>query len=201
MRITEIDFPIRGHREGLVFCHLQSNERRSDAGSLRTCRVNAATYSNLVIYYLNLNRLEEARTTAEEAQAKKLDSPSLPINLYRLAFLQSDSGGMTQHVAWAAGKPGVENILLAYEAETAAYSSQLRKARELSRRALASAERAKAREAMAGYEARAALREALIGTAAQARRRAASGARVFDGSGCAVWSGSGAGLGRGTTGR
>ncbi len=41
-------------------------------------------------------------------------------------------------------------------------------------RALASAERAKEKEAIAGYEARAALREALIGTAAEARRRAAA---------------------------
>jgi DNA-binding winged helix-turn-helix (wHTH) protein/Flp pilus assembly protein TadD len=141
---------------------------------LRLYPASALGYSNLVLYYLNLNRLEEARSTAEEAQAKKLDSPSLRINLYRLAFLQSDSAGMAQQVAWAADKPGVENILLAYEAETAGCSGQLRKARELSDRALASAERAKEKEAMAGYEARAALREALIGTAAEARRRSAA---------------------------
>ena len=38
---------IRGHREALVFGHLQPrsqvNERRSDAGSLRTCLLSAAT--------------------------------------------------------------------------------------------------------------------------------------------------------------
>ena len=62
--------------------------------------------------YLNLNRLEEARATVEEAQAKKLDSPDLHFILYQLAFLQNDAAGMAQQVAWAAGKPGVEDVLL-----------------------------------------------------------------------------------------
>jgi class 3 adenylate cyclase/tetratricopeptide (TPR) repeat protein len=129
-------------------------------------------YSNLVYVYLNLNRLEEARATAEEAQAKKLDSPELRFFLYAIAFLQNDSAGMAQEMAWAAGKPGVEDVLLAYEADTVAYSGRLAKARELSRRAVASAEREGEKETAAGYEADAALREALFGNSAEARRLA-----------------------------
>jgi eukaryotic-like serine/threonine-protein kinase len=138
-------------------------------------RLNLASglsYANLVNGYLYFGRIEEARATAGEAQAKKLDSPALRINLYRLAFLQNDSGGMAQQVAWAAGKPGVEDVLLAYEADTAAYSGQLRKARELSRQALASSERTEEKETAADYEAEAALREAVFGNAAEARQRA-----------------------------
>ncbi len=131
-------------------------------------------YANLVVGYLNLNRLEEARATAEEAQAKKFDSPYLRFDLYQLAFVRNDAAGMAQQVAWSAGKPGVEDVLLANEADTAAYSGRLGKAREFSRRAVASAERAEEKETAAGYEASAALREALFGDAAEARQRVAA---------------------------
>jgi serine/threonine protein kinase/Flp pilus assembly protein TadD len=141
---------------------------------LRLDPASAASYANLVGSYLDLNSLEEARATAEEAQARELDSPYLRIQLYLLAFLQNDAAGMEQQVAWAAGKPGVEDVLLAFEANTAAYSGRLRKAREFSRRAVASAERAEEKETAAGYEAEAALREVLFDNAAEARQRAAA---------------------------
>jgi hypothetical protein len=48
---------------------------------------------------------------------------------------------MADQVAWATGKPGIEDQLLYIEADTAADSGRLGKARELSRRAVASAER------------------------------------------------------------
>jgi eukaryotic-like serine/threonine-protein kinase len=151
------------------------------AESLEALRLDpgsGASYANLVAHYLYLNRLEEARATADEAQAKNLDSPPLRFKLYVLAFLKNDAAGMAQQVAWAAGKPGVEDALLGGEADTAAYSGRLAKARELSRRAVTSAERAEEKENAAGNEAEAALREALLGNAAEARQRAAA-ALVF----------------------
>jgi tetratricopeptide (TPR) repeat protein len=142
--------------------------------ALRLDPASAGNYPSVFESYLGLNRLEEARATAEEAQAKKLDSPYLRAQLYLLAFLQNDAAGMAQQVAWAAGKPGVEDALLAFEASTAAYSGRLGRAREFSRRAVASAERAEEKEAAAGYEAEAAVREALFGNAAEARKRVAA---------------------------
>jgi eukaryotic-like serine/threonine-protein kinase len=135
---------------------------------------SALGYSNLLGAYLSLNRLEEARATAIEGQAKKFDSPTLHFSLYSLAFLQSDAAGMAHEVAFGAGKPGVEDVLLGYEADTAAYSGRLEKARMSSRQAVASAERAEEKEAAASYEAGAALREALVGYAGEARQRAAA---------------------------
>jgi Flp pilus assembly protein TadD/predicted Ser/Thr protein kinase len=140
--------------------------------AFRLDQASGLSYGNLVISYLQLNRLEEARATAEEAQAKNFDSPPLRFVLYQLAFLQNDAAGMAQQVAWAAGKPGWDDVFLASEADTAAYSGQLGKAREFSRRAVASAMRAEEKETAAGYEDEAALREALFGNAAEARRRA-----------------------------
>jgi len=137
--------------------------------------------ANVVASYLNLNRLDEARATAEAAQAKKLDSPGRHHHLYDLAFLRMDEAGMAQEVAWAAGKPGVENGFLAEEASTFAYSGQIAKAREFTRQAVVSAERAGEKEVAASYEADAALREALFGNAAEARQRSAAALGVSNG--------------------
>jgi eukaryotic-like serine/threonine-protein kinase len=79
---------------------------------------------------------------------------------------------MAQQVMWTMGKPGQESLLLYFEANTAAYSGQLNKAREFSRQAVASAERAGETDRAAGAEATAALSEALFGNAAEARQRA-----------------------------
>jgi serine/threonine protein kinase len=142
--------------------------------------------ANVVASYLNLNRLDEARATAEAAQAKKLDSPGRHYHLYDLAFLRMDEAGMAQEVAWAAGKPGVENGFLAEEARTFAYSGQVAKAREFTRQAVASAGRAGEKEVAASYEAEAALREALFGDAAEARQRSGAALRLSNGPGVQV---------------
>ena len=128
------------------------------------------SYVNLVDDYMNLNRLEEAQATVREAQAKNIDSAGLHFQMYELAFLQNDAAGMKQQVDWAAGRPG-EVGALAAQAAAEAYSGRLRKAQELSRRAVALAERAEEKEWAAGIEGRAAWREALFGNAAEARKR------------------------------
>jgi eukaryotic-like serine/threonine-protein kinase len=132
----------------------------------------AEGYVDLLNSYLRLNRLKEAQSAVEETQAKKFDSPFLRAILYKLCFLQNDAAGMSEQAAWAASKPGAEDALLGLEAKTAAYSGRLGRARELSRQAVASAKRAEEPELAAGYEADAALREALFGNPAEARERA-----------------------------
>ena len=142
--------------------------------ALRLDPTSGLNYAHLVDSYLSLNRLKEAQATAKEMQAKSLDSPNLSFTLYALAFLQNDAEGMAQQVAWSAGKPGVEDALLGAEADTAAYLGLLGKAREFSRRAVASAEHAHEQETAASDEAEAALREALFGNTAEATQRTAA---------------------------
>ena len=138
-------------------------------------RLNQASgYGNLANAFLQLNRIAETRATVGEAQSKNFDSPPLHFIQYQVGFLQNDAAEMKRQVAWAADKPGWDDVLLATEANTAAYSGQLGKAREFSRRAVASAERAQEKETAAGYEAEASLREALFGNAAEARQRVAA---------------------------
>jgi DNA-binding winged helix-turn-helix (wHTH) protein/tetratricopeptide (TPR) repeat protein len=130
-------------------------------------------YMDLLDSYLSLNHLTEAQSTFEEAEAKKFDSPSIRYYAYELRFLQNDAAGMSQQVAWATGKLGVEDTFLGLEANTAAYSGRLGQARDLSRQAVVSAKRAEEPERVAEYEAEAALREALFENPAEARERAA----------------------------
>jgi serine/threonine protein kinase/Tfp pilus assembly protein PilF len=138
-------------------------------------------YANLAQANLHLGRLEEARSVAGEAQAKNLDSPYLRLYLYQVAFLQNDRAGMAQQVAWAVGKPAVEDVLLSVEADTASYFGQLAKARIFSRQAIVSAELAEEREVASSYEAGAALREALFGNGAEARQRSAAALALSSG--------------------
>jgi len=81
---------------------------------------------------------------------------------------------MARQVAAWAGKPDQdEYLMLALEADTAAYFGHLGRARELSRQASSSAKRAGEDEVSATYEAVAALREGLFGNAIQAGQRTA----------------------------
>jgi eukaryotic-like serine/threonine-protein kinase len=129
-------------------------------------------YGNLVGSYVQVNRLDEARATAQEAQAHNLDDPQIHFILYFIDFLQHDAAGMEREAAGLMGKPGYEDEILAIESDTAAYGGQFAKARELTRRASDSAQRADEKETAAGYEAEAAVREALVGNMSQAKQQA-----------------------------
>jgi eukaryotic-like serine/threonine-protein kinase len=149
--------------------------------ALRIDPASSVIYSDLVQTFINVNRLEDARRTADEAKAKKLDSPDLRLILYGLAFLQNDGEGMAREVAWSQGKPGVEADVLFCEAETAAYVGRLKKSREFSRAAISSAQRAGQEETAAGYEAGAALRESLFGNAPEAAHHSSTALSLQNG--------------------
>jgi eukaryotic-like serine/threonine-protein kinase len=159
---------------GVIYQSLGQFDKALEAfqETMRVAAPDALTYSNLVAIYINLNQSREARISAEEAQANNFDSPPLHNYLYEIAFLQADTPHMVHQVAWAMGKPDHESSLLYFEAQTAAYSGLLTKARELSRQALDASERAQQRERTAGIEASAALTEALFGKAPEAQQRA-----------------------------
>ena len=120
-------------------------------------------YANLVQGYVHVGNLSAARSTLEEARSRNVDSPYLDLYSYQLAFVQHDATKMAEEVGRVAGRPGVEDMLLAAEADTAAYNGHLLEARNLSSQAIASAKRTAEAETAASYEAAAALREALFG--------------------------------------
>ncbi len=152
---------------------------------LRSLRLkpDGRPYAIVAGLYLDLGRLPEARAIADEALARKLDFSGLHVFFYELAFLQDDVAGMAKELAWVAGKPGFEDTLLEFEADTAAYSGRLGKAREFSRRAVNSAKRAGEQDTAAMYSALSGLREALYGNAEEAHRQVASALGLSTGAG------------------
>jgi eukaryotic-like serine/threonine-protein kinase len=139
-------------------------------------------YGNLGEIYLALNRFDEARTATEDAQRRKLEVFPLHLNLYALAFFQSDAAVMKQQADWAIGKPGAEDWMLSLESDTEAWFGRLGKARELSRQAVQRARRSDEKEPAALWQANAAIREALLGNADVARQNAAAAAALAPGS-------------------
>jgi serine/threonine protein kinase len=151
--------------------------------ALRLDPMNPIGYANLVSTYTYLDRPDEAHTIAEQARSRQLNSPLLRFNLYSIALLQHDAAAMAEQENWAMGKAGWEDAILAAQGDTAAYSGQLTKARSLTLRAVTSAEHADENETAASYQAAGALREAVCGNFAVARRAGQEILKLPSGSG------------------
>jgi serine/threonine protein kinase/Tfp pilus assembly protein PilF len=159
---------------GLIYSKL-GDYYKALAAYQEALRVNSETgyrYGKLVSGYLQLNRLDEARITAQEAQAHNIDSPEIHLQLYWVDFLQHDAAAMEREAAVLMGQPGYEDQMLNNESDTALYGGHLAKARGLTRRAVESAQKVDEKEAMALYEAEAAVREALVGNTGLAKQQA-----------------------------
>jgi tetratricopeptide (TPR) repeat protein len=132
------------------------------------------SFANLVAQLTNLDRFEEANATAQQTIADRLDSPALRILLYQLAFLENDPAAMARHVELVGGDPHYQGLILELQAETAAHGGHVKLSRDLSQRAVESMMRAQEVETANLMQALAALREALFGNMAEARRLAGS---------------------------
>ena len=128
---------------------------------------------NLMGFYMNLNRLAEAKAVYPQVLARKLDSAFFHTQRYVLAFLEGDAPEMNRQLDWAAGKPG-EDTLLSTQSDTEAYYGHLGKAREFSRRAAEIARRSDQKESAAEWLMDAALREAEFGNFGPAREKTAA---------------------------
>jgi eukaryotic-like serine/threonine-protein kinase len=126
-------------------------------------------YINLGIACMALNRLDEAEAVYKQAEERKLEGEGLLQYRYLLAFLKGDGAQMARIVSAAMGKPGTEDLLLASQADTEGWYGKLKNARELTGRAMESAQRNDAKESAAGYQAAAALQEVETGDREQAR--------------------------------
>ena len=146
--------------------------------ALRQDPENYVAYANLVAIYTNLNRLDDARATYQKMLENKRDYPDAHVSLYGIAAAQGDVAEMRRQVAWANGKVGIEDILLAQQADTEAFYGRLGEAREFSRRAIESAHRAGKKEAAVMWQMNESLRESEFGNWQVARHSAAAALAV-----------------------
>ena len=139
------------------------------------------SYADEIYAYFALDRLDEAKATADEALSLKSDSPILHLSVYGLAFLRGNAAEMQHQLAWATGTPGVEDIFLSAQSDTETYYGRLRSAREFSRKAQESARRNDAKETAAGWQVAAALHEVELGNLAEARQVASAALALSSG--------------------
>jgi eukaryotic-like serine/threonine-protein kinase len=161
---------------GYIYCQLGQYDK-AVAETQEQLRLESNTvvgYGNLAQTYLALNRPDDAAKALEQAQEHKLEGDFLHQEIYYLAFYKGDTAEMERQVAWAAGKPGDEDLLLSFQSDTEAYYGRLAKARDFSRRAVDAAVRDESKESAALWQVNAALREAEFGNAAAAKQGVAA---------------------------
>ena len=131
-------------------------------------------YTQLILAQAALNRFDDAKATYAKAVARKLHNPFMNLSMYEIAFLQNDTAGMAQQVAKTVNLPGWGDQMLTLESDTAAYYGRLKDARELSRRAMDTAQGAGEKDPPALYLSTSGLREVWFGNTEEARRRVAA---------------------------
>ncbi len=120
---------------------------------------SASGHSLLAMSSVGLNRFDEAKEIIRQAQSQNLENLRMHQNLYRIAFVQGDAAGVKKEIDWATGKPE-EYAAQSWQADSAAFYGQLRKAREFSIRASDMANRRDLKEVAAQIAAGAAVRDA-----------------------------------------
>jgi tetratricopeptide (TPR) repeat protein len=156
---------------GTLYSFLGQHERNVEE-QLQVLHIDptlSVGYSNLANAYLCLNQIDKAKAVLAEAEALKIENPGFWEVRYEIAFLSGDAERLEHEfgVSMSQGQEGV----LALQADTEAYYGHLRKARELTRRAIQLARRHGDLESAIGYQVVGALRETEFGNSTLARRQ------------------------------
>jgi FOG: TPR repeat len=157
------------------------NSLKATEASLRLEPNSGVTNSNMAAAQFALNHFEEAKTTIEQAIGHNMDYYDLRIDLYHSAFLRGDQELMQRQLSWGSGRTGEEHWLLSAQSDTEAYFGHFDTAREFTRRAVESAQRADAKETAALWLVNAAMREAEVGNFGFARQSALAALAIVEG--------------------
>jgi Tfp pilus assembly protein PilF len=114
----------------------------------------------------------KARDVYRDIVRLNLDDDSPHLYLYVIAALEDNSAEMAAQSAWFEGKKDLLHEILSEEADAAASSGHLNRARELTKRAVESARQAGDVEQAAGWLLNSAWREELFGNEERARGEA-----------------------------
>ena len=131
---------------------------------------SASGHSILATCFVGLNRFDEAKDVIHKAFSQKLENLTMHQNLYRMAFVEGDATGMKQEIDWTRGK-SEEYAAQTWQADSAAFSGELRKAQEFSLRAVELAQQRDLKEVAAQISAGATLRDAQFGNCGKVREQ------------------------------
>ena len=144
-------------------------------------------YASVAHSSICLDRYQDARAAIEHAVARKLEPPYSRYMLYGIAFLEGDAMAMQEQVDHVAGTP-TEAGMLAMQSATAAYAGQVRKARQLTSKAIELGTSRGLKEAAGLYSAGDALWEAAYGNCRDAKQTAARTLALTRGRAALSWS-------------
>ena len=130
-------------------------------------------YGNRAFNQLLANRLDDALLTVRLAAERKLESASLLLTQYFVAFLTGNENELRRTVTAARNSPATEDIISHIEALALARSGQLQDARRMAAVAVQIAQKSGRRERAGLFEAATAVWEAFYGNATAARQSAA----------------------------
>ena len=165
--------------QGLAFLGEYQSGLAESLEALRLAPHHGVIYRGIAHTYLYLNQADKAEATAKEARGKSLEG-NLTDVLYGVAFYRQDTAEMAHLAARVNDVAPQQGLMLAIEADTAAYYGRLREGRELSRRAADLAEQAREKEIAATYRAVSALRESLFGKTGTAQQTVGGGFSAHD---------------------
>jgi serine/threonine protein kinase/Tfp pilus assembly protein PilF len=131
----------------------------------------AVDYYNLGINHVFLNQIAEGEDWARRAVARGLEVDEIVMLEYEIDFLKGDPSAMDDVVSRARTRPGAENWISNEQAFVLAYAGRLQAARKMSRLAV-DASRGGQEERAGLWEAGEAVREAIFGNAANAKKSA-----------------------------
>ena len=140
--------------------------------AIRLSPNSASGHSILSTCFVGLGRFDEAKEIIRNALSKKLENLTMHQNLYRIAFVEGDAAAMRQAIDWATGKPE-EYAAQTWQADSAAFSGQLKKAQQFSQRAFELAQQRNLKEVSAQIIAGAALRDAQFGNCKKVKEQTA----------------------------
>ncbi len=141
----------------------------------------APAYVNLGFANCYLGRVKQAERALQMASERNLDTPDLLLLRYYIAFLNGDEAGMQQAAARAAGRAGAEDSMSHSQSLFLARSGRIKRAGEMSSRAVELARQAGQRERAATYESGSAVWNALFGNNSAAKRSATEALALSNG--------------------
>ena len=148
---------------------------KSGEHALKTVELDpefAIGYNLVALSYIERDRLKEAEDTLRQAADRKMEIPDFFVDRYEIAFLKGDEAAMDREASLSQGVSGAEDLISNQAAFSLAYAGHLQQARRKSRLAAVVAGQSGQPERAALFEAGEAIREALFGNAAEARKRA-----------------------------
>jgi DNA-binding winged helix-turn-helix (wHTH) protein/tetratricopeptide (TPR) repeat protein len=105
-------------------------------------RPTLGSYIGLMQSFAAMNRLNEAKSTFEEARRNNFDGPHLRQLRFFVAFIEGDEAGMKEQDAWATANPVLAAVQLTLHSSIEARRGRFVKAREVMRDAEVRAGRA-----------------------------------------------------------